>query len=99
MIVAQAEFQAEVAVGPSHRLAFLHDVSSHLVKGHLQQALQTLSLRRAVFQNVGLHLTLSRRIDSLVENSDFLISICGYAERAAAISKCLILDIVVTFYR
>ncbi len=65
MIVAQAEFQAEMAVNSSHGLSLLHDVSSHIVKGHLQQALQTLSLRRAVFQNVGLHLTLSRRIDSL----------------------------------
>ena len=35
MIVAQAEFQAEVAVGPSHRLAFLLDVGSHLVERHV----------------------------------------------------------------
>ena len=65
MIVAQAELQAEVAVGPSHRLAFLLDVGSHLVKGHLQQALQTLSRRGAIFQYVGLNLTMSRRIDGL----------------------------------
>ena len=65
MIVAQAELQAEVAVGPSHRLAFLLDVGSHLVKGHLQQALQTLSLRGAIFQYVGLNLAMSRRIDGL----------------------------------
>jgi len=36
---------------------------------------------------------------ALVENSDFLISICIYAERAAAISKCLRLDIVVVMYK
>ena len=35
---------------------------------------------------------------ALVENSDFLISICSYVERAAAISKFLILDIVVVMY-
>ena len=36
---------------------------------------------------------------ALVENSDFFISICVYTERAAAISKCLILDIVVVIYK
>ena len=65
MVVAQAEFQTEIAVNSSHGFAILHDVSSHLVKGHLQQALQTLSLRGAIFQYVGLNLAMSRRIDGL----------------------------------
>ena len=65
MVVAQAEFQTEIAVNSSHGFALLHDVSSHLVKGHLQQALQTLSLRGAIFQYVGLNLAMSRRIDGL----------------------------------
>jgi hypothetical protein len=34
---------------------------------------------------------------ALVENNDFLISICGCAERADAISRFLILDII-TYY-
>ena len=65
MIVAQTEFQAEVAVNSNHGFALLHDVNSHLVKGHLQQALQMLSLCRAVFQYVDFNLALSRRIDGL----------------------------------
>ena len=35
MVVAQAELQAEVAVGTSHRLTLLLDVGSHLFERHV----------------------------------------------------------------
>ena len=49
MVVAQAEFQAEVAIVLSQGFAFLRNVFAHLVERLSQQSLHTFAIGRAVF--------------------------------------------------